>query len=151
MMEIRCQCYLLPTDMALSGDFTVSGRVLVAPSVPTSLPRGSCLTVTVQKAQFCTRYPCTNPILARRTYVDPRYVSGRSFRYSVTLANPKETRYVITSVLNIGWCARSNEMLRVGDFKNEYLQMVQIQKDKMSINKDLSIEKYRQSDKESGK
>ena len=75
----------------------------------------------MQSGQFCDGLSCNNPELAALVVRDP-IMEDATIPFSMTVPPSVKTGgYVLTTVLNKGWCGESEQKwIRSGDYKNIY-------------------------------
>ena len=109
------------------------------------MPIGSCLTVTVTGKCNKGEEKCEMNRLAmvkqRHVFIPP---SNRIYYQLDIKPRPKPAIYVISAVLNRGWCARNRgrtEWIRIGDYFNNFMTEIEIS-ESGNIEKDVVIVKF---------
>lgn len=122
----------------------ISGNVQLPQSANEVVLPGSCLTVFIQEMISCgSDINCHIPIIANET-IRNVIVQNNSIPYELTTTKLKQGRYVISAVVNIGWCRvnslKSKEMIRAGDFHTTTMHDIVIEAKTKSILKDITLE-----------
>lgn len=100
----------------------ISGDILLAKVIP-RIPAESCLTVTVQQKCNKTEEKCQLKPVGKITQ-EPVFIPPSNRIYYETDIKPRPVPgiYVISAVLNRGWCAGKRggtEWIRIGDYYND--------------------------------
>ena len=120
----------------------ISGDVLIDQLIP-RVAAGSCLKVKLQNK--CKEEKCESEALAeivQRNIVVPP--SNRIYYQIIIKPRPAPGIYIISAVLNRGWCAGdkdSTEWLRIGDYVNVFRKEIQIS-ETGDIEKDVVIMQF---------
>ncbi|XP_057314762.1 uncharacterized protein LOC130655955 [Hydractinia symbiolongicarpus] len=122
----------------------ISGNVQLPQSANKVVLPGSCLTVFIQEMISCgSDINCHIPVIANET-IRNVIVRNNSIPYELTTTKLKQGRYVITAVVNNGWCRvnslKSKEMIRTGDFHTTTMHDIVIEAKTKSILKDITLE-----------
>ena len=98
----------------------VKGNVVLPENAPSELLPNSCLTISIQEKIVCGPIPgCIIPIIANKTFRKIT-VNNRSVKYDFTIPRIKEGLYIISAVINVGWCkinsTKTKDLIHTGDY-----------------------------------
>ena len=119
----------------------MSGQLSFDASVPSVLPSGSCLHLSVQEDIQC-EINCDIPVLGEVTIRDPKFTSDRNMEYYLKFKPGYNDQYVIGATLNIGWCKSGNDWIKRGDYKNDGQMMFNVQSGEYKATRDISMLQY---------
>ena len=122
------------------GGIHVTGRVQL-PTTET-LPEGSCLTVSSRKLIQCRHNNCKIPPVATKTFDNVQ--NDRGIPYSLRLPVATPGKYIISAVVNRGWCKSedSTEWIKTGDFFNKKVHDFEIKNDTSVVAKNIETKAY---------
>ena len=127
----------------------MSGRVILPPEY-NEIPEGSCLTVSSRKLIQCRNNNCKIPPVATKTIENVNADGG--IAYSLLLPDATAGRYIISAVVNLGWCKTvdGKEWIRIGDLYNDKVHDFEI-KNKTDIGKNIKVTQFEPEKTKSGK
>ena len=122
----------------------LTGKVILPEEAPATLLPGSCLTVSLQESILCGgNINCHIPLLGNKTFKNVVMVDG-AIEYSLPLMQLKPGTYVVTAVLNVGWCrinsVLSKDLIHQGDYHSTMFNDVVVGLNTKVIHKDIEVE-----------
>lgn len=121
---------------------TISGRVLFPPEI-TEIGNGSCLTVSSRKLIKCKNNHCKIPPVASKTWEMVEY-DNRGIPYSLFLPVSSPGSYLISAVINNGWCKLYSQgvWIKDGDLYNDKVHDFELKSPSQPIGKNIQISLY---------
>ena len=120
----------------------VSGRVLMPLSEP-PLFEGSCLTISSRKLIQCKYNNCKIPPVASKIFENITNDGGIPYTLLLPVATPG--KYIISAVVNNGWCkidGNLKDWIRPGDFYNTKVHDFEIKQDTLFVGKNIKVTKF---------
>lgn len=121
---------------------TVYGKIIL-PSTAQELNTNSCLTIQIKEYKECTGVGCSSPTIARSTYENVQLMN-RIIQYDIYLPNTSYGHFIITAVINNGWCfdGKADEWIKVGDFINDELRHFIVLPHQIDVEVDIQLNHF---------
>lgn len=131
------------------GGIYVSGRVLFPTNEP--IPPESCLTVSSRKLIQCKNNNCKIPPVSTRTFENVTNEGG--IPYSVLLPVATPGKYIISAVVNLGWCKTEggSKWIQQGDYYNDKVHDFEIKNETTSVGKNINVKPFETEVEKTGK
>lgn len=129
------------------------GNVYLPLNTTSDLPAGSCLTVSVQEMILCGHDAnCHIPVVANETFRNVSLIKN-ALSFELMAPKMKPGRYVISAVVNVGWCrvnsVKTKQLTHPGDYHSTEVYDIDIERDTKTVGQDIYVEPV--SEVETGK
>ena len=116
----------------------VTGRVIISDENQV-LPPETCLTVSSRKLIQCKNAACQVPPVATKTFVN--VINDKGIPYSMRLLSHSPGKYIISAVVNLGWCRTENgtEWIKEGDLYNDKIHDYEIDNNTSIVGKNIYV------------
>lgn len=123
---------------------TFRGNVILPEHSPEQLLPNSCLTVSLQEMILCGgNVSCHIPLIANETFRNLQ-MENHSLKYELNTARLKPGKYLLSAVINVGWCRvnsyKSKDLIHQGDYHSTTLHDVLIDADTRVMQKDIEVD-----------
>ena len=106
----------------------------------------SCLTIIIREIYKCNESEgCRNPYVAEMRALSIDYVAASQFSYDVKFSNVKGSDFVVSGILNLGWCkhfVKGKRRLKKGDYQTAKSTVASLSEHQSQINIPLKMEKF---------
>ena len=123
---------------------TFRGNVILPEHSPQQLLPNSCLTVSLQEMILCGgNISCHIPLIANETFRNLQ-LENHSLKYELNTARLKPGKYLLSAVINVGWCRvnsyKSKDLIHQGDYHSTTLHDVLLDIDTRVVEKDIEVD-----------
>lgn len=122
----------------------ILGNVYLPLNTTSDLPAGSCLTVSVQEMILCGKdVNCHIPVIVNETFRNISLIKN-GIPYELMAPKMKPGRYVVSAVVNVGWCrvnsVKTKMLIHTGDYHSTDLYDIDVDADTKTIGQDIYVE-----------
>ena len=128
---------------------TIKGKVILPPKhAAIEIQNSSCLILTINEAIYCqTEDNCPDTTITKKVLRFPTPMPPvLRFPYEVVLKpRPKPGRYLISAVLNQGWCSdgsESSQWIKEGDYFNDVESSFELGKSRGIDRQIIEVKKF---------
>ncbi|XP_012563175.2 uncharacterized protein LOC100201986 isoform X1 [Hydra vulgaris] len=116
----------------------VTGRVILS-NENQVLPPETCLTVSSRKLIQCKNAACQVSPVATKTFVN--VINNNGIPYSLQLMSHTPGKYIISAVVNLGWCRIENgtDWIKEGDLYNDKIHDYEIDNKTTVVGKNIYV------------
>ncbi len=123
----------------------IEGKVILGEGID-NISNKSCLIINVRESIYCEKSEnCPDSMIAEKIIRDITMTTNTEIPYEVEVKpRPKPNRYLISAVLNRGWCFNKNKTktwIKNGDFFNDVEHSFEVERSG-DIYKDIKIRKF---------
>lgn len=124
----------------------ISGRITLKSFTAADLPPGSCLTIYIQESITCggSETNCQISLAGNQTLRNLTMQQGAVVPYEMFLPKMKQGNYMISAVLNMGWCrvnsVKTSMLIHEGDYHTTMSEEVSFDGVTKSVAKDLQLD-----------
>eukprot|EP00795_Rhopilema_esculentum_P016435 gene16435-7846_t len=127
-------------------DVWVSGTVSLPGYSKYEIEARSCLTIKIREIYKCNESEgCRNPYVAERRALSLGYVAASQFSYDVKFSDVKGRKFVVSGILNLGWCkhfVKGKRRLKKGDYQTAESTVASLSEHQSQINIPLKMEEF---------